>query len=73
MLRELEKRISCQVSIDDMQFGFMPDKRTTDAIFIMRQVHEMHQARKKLYYGFEITSDSLEEGGDMGFEEDGSG
>ena len=33
----LEKRIRCQVLIDNMQFGFMPGKRTTDAIFI-RQV-----------------------------------
>ena len=36
--RVLEKRIICQVSIDNMQFGFMPGKCTTDAIFIMRQV-----------------------------------
>ena len=34
--RVLEKRIICQVSIDNMQFGFMPGKGTTDAIFIMR-------------------------------------
>ena len=44
--RVLEKRIRCQVSIDNMQFGFMPGKRTTDAIFIMRQVQEKHQANK---------------------------
>ena len=44
--RVLEKNIRYQVSIDDMQFGFMPGKGTTDAIFIM-------QARnKKLYYAF---------------------
>ena len=36
-----------------MQFGFMPKKGTTDAIFIMRQVQEKHQANKKnLYYAF---------------------
>ena len=51
--RVLEKRIRCQVSIDNMQVGFMPGKRTTDAIFIMRQVQEKHQAKKKkLYYAF---------------------
>ena len=38
--RVLEKWIRCQVSIDIMQFGFMPGKGTTDAIFIMRQVQE---------------------------------
>ena len=49
----LENRIRCQVSIDNMQFGFMPGKGTTDAIFIMRQVQEKHQAKKKkLYYAF---------------------
>ena len=51
--RVLEKRIRCQVSIGDMQFGFMPGKGTIDAIFIMRQVQERHQAWKmKLYYVF---------------------
>ena len=39
------------MSINNMQFGFMPRKGTTDAIFIMRQVQEKHQAKKKkLYY-----------------------
>ena len=41
----LEKRIRCQVSIDNMQFDFMPGKGTT--------VQEKHQAKKKkLYYAF---------------------
>ena len=40
------------MSIDNMQFGFMPGKGTTEAIFIMRQVQEKHQAKKKLYYAF---------------------
>ena len=36
-----------------MQFGFMPGKGTIDAILIMRQVQEKHQAKKKkLYYPF---------------------
>ena len=34
--RVLERRIRCQVSIDNRQFG-KPGKGTTDAIFIMRQ------------------------------------
>ena len=39
------------MSINNMQFGFMPGKGTTDAIFIMRQIQEKHQAKKKkLYY-----------------------
>ena len=52
--RVWEKKIICQVSIDKMQFGFMPGKGTTHAIFIMRQVHEKRPAKKKkkLYYAF---------------------
>ena len=53
MLESVEKED--QMSIDNMQFGFMPVKGTTDAIFIMRQVQEKHQAKdKKLYYTFFI-------------------
>ena len=48
----LEKRIRYQVSIDDIQFSFMLDKETTDAIFIMGQVQQRHQAKNKLYYVF---------------------
>ena len=41
------------MSIDNMQFGFMTGKGTSDDIFIMRQVQEKHQAKKKkLYYAF---------------------
>ena len=40
--RVLEKKIRCQVSIYNMQFGFMPGKGNTDAIFTMRQVQEKH-------------------------------
>ena len=49
----LEKKIRCQVSIDSMEFGFMHGKGTTDAIFIMRQIPEKHQAKEiKMYYAF---------------------
>ena len=48
--RVLEVRIREQVNINDMQFGFMPGKGTTDAIFITRQVQEKHLAKKKDLY-----------------------
>jgi len=51
--RIFEHRIPQQIDIDDMQFGFMKGKGTTDAIFIVRQMHEKLRPKgKKLYFGF---------------------
>jgi len=51
--RIFEHRIRQQIDIDDMQFGFMKVKGTTDAIFIVRQMQEEFRAKgKKLYFGF---------------------
>ena len=51
--RVIEKFIRERISIDDMQFGFMPGRGTTDAIFILRQLQEKHLAKnKKLYFTF---------------------
>jgi len=36
--RIFEYRIRQQIEIDDMQFGFMKGKGTTDAIFMVRQM-----------------------------------
>jgi len=48
-----EHRTWQQIDIDDMQFGFMKGKGTTDANFIVRQMREKFRARgKKLYFGF---------------------
>ena len=35
--RVLERRIRTLVNLNKMQFGFMPGKRTMDAIFIVRR------------------------------------
>jgi hypothetical protein len=49
----LESRIREQICVDEMQFGFRPGKGTTDAIFIVRQLQEKHQAKgRKLRYAF---------------------
>ena len=41
------------VSIDNSQFGFVPGRGTTDAIFVVRQLQEMHlAANKRLYMAF---------------------
>ena len=41
------------VSTDDSQFGFVPGRGTTDAIFVVRQLQEKYlAANKRLYMGF---------------------
>ena len=48
-----EHRIRQQIEVDDMQFGFMKGKGTTDAIYTVRQMQENFRVkRKKLYFGF---------------------
>ena len=38
------------VSIDDSQFGFVPGRGTTDAIFVVRQLQEKYLAANKRLY-----------------------
>ena len=38
--------------IDAMQFGLMPGKRMTDAIFIVQQMQEKYGCKRKLYFAF---------------------
>ena len=41
------------VSIDDSQFGFVPGRGTTDAIFLVQQLQEKYlAANKRLYMAF---------------------
>jgi len=48
-----ERRIREKVKIDAMQFGFMPGKGTTDAIFRVRQMQEKYGCKgKKLHFAF---------------------
>ena len=45
--RVIEGRVRKIVKIDDVQFGFMAGRSTTDAIFIVRQLQEKYLARNK--------------------------
>ena len=51
--RVLDTSIRSMVDINEMQFGFVPGRGTTDAIFIARQLQEKHIAAKKpVYFAF---------------------
>ena len=45
--RVLERRIRKSVNIDSMQFGFMPGRETTDALFAVRRMQEEYRDKKK--------------------------
>ena len=45
--RVLKKRIREKVTLDEMQFGFRPDRGTIDAIFIVQQMQEKFLVKKK--------------------------
>ena len=51
--KNIEKLIRQQVDIGEMQFGFKPEYRTTNVIFILAQLQEKYEAkRKNLYFVF---------------------
>ena len=53
MDRVLEERLSRIVTVDEMQFGFMPERGTIDAVFIViRQQKEYNAKIKKLHMCF---------------------
>ena len=51
--RVFEKRIHRIVTVDEMQIGFMPERGTIDAVFILRRMQEEYHAKgKKVVYVF---------------------
>ena len=51
--RALEDRLRKIVNISGMQYGFMPGRGTTDAIFIVRRMQQCYrEKRRKLYMCF---------------------
>ena len=50
------------VSIDDSQFGFVPGRGTTDAIFVVRQLQEKYlAANKRLYMAFVVLEKAFDQ------------
>ena len=52
VLDRIMVRLRQLVSIDDSQFGFVPGRGTTDAIFVEKQLQEKYLANKRLYMAF---------------------
>ena len=49
----LKKMIRALVEVNNMQFGIMPEKGTTEALFIVRKVQEKYRKKnKKLFVCF---------------------
>ena len=48
--RVLEKRLCRIVTVDEIQFGFMPDMGTIYAVFILRRLQEEHHDKGKKPY-----------------------
>ena len=48
--RVLERRIRELVNIDSMQFGFMPERGRSDALFVVRRMQEEYRDKKKKLY-----------------------
>ena len=40
------------VTVNEMQFGFLPERVTIDAVFISRRLQEEYYAKKELYMCF---------------------
>ena len=45
--RIIDRRLREKTTIGDEKFGFMPGRRTTDAIFAVRQLMEKHREKQK--------------------------
>ena len=53
VVRVLEWQVRTPISLNKMQFGFMPQKETVDEISIVRRMQEEYQKKdKKLYMCF---------------------
>ena len=44
------KRLCRILSVDEMQFGFMPERGTIDVVFILRRMQKEYYAKGKTLY-----------------------
>ena len=59
--------IRVHVSINNMQFGFMPGRGTTEAIFILGQQQEKYlQKKKNIYFAFVDLDAGVPQGSILG-------
>ena len=72
--RVLEKRLCRIVTVDEMQFYFIPRRGIVDAVFVLRRLQEEYHAKgKKLYICFVDTEKAYKskmESDGMGNEEE---
>ena len=55
----LEKRLCGIVTVDEMQLGFMLERGTIDAVFMLRRLQEVYHAKVKTLYVFCGTRESF--------------
>ena len=52
MKRVLEKRLHRIVTVNEMLYGFMPERGAVDAVFILRKLQEEYHAKGKTLHVF---------------------
>ena len=45
----MKKKLRRIVSVDEIQFGFMPERETIEAKFILRRMQEEYHAKGKMF------------------------
>ena len=69
--RVLEKNIRVLMKVDNIQFGFMPERRTTDAPFIVKRMQEEYREKdKKLLMSFVDLAKASKKSNAIGTEEE---
>ena len=51
----IERRITEELTYSDEQFGFMPKRSTTDAVFTLHQLIEKYREEQKIYNACQST------------------